>query len=677
MLRVSIKSAKITSNPQAGTRELFDASTNFETLWKSWEKVRRNKGSAGGDGLTISQVERDAPTRISRLSHAMRNGNYRPGAYRKVRISKKSGGTRTLSIPSVMDRIAQGAVALILTPLLETEFEPSSFGYRKGKGVAKAIAMVASLRRKGFTHVVDADIKSYFNNVRHDRLLDLLDEYGGDEKLSDLIALWLEHYSRDDCGLPQGSPLSPLLANLYLDALDEALHNKNIRIVRFADDFVVLCKSEALAANALSQTSELLAEFGLDLHTGKTRLTSFDKGFRFLGHVLARSLVFKETALDDTPDEDTLAALVGRTNLNEVGVPAPPKSEEEDENVEYSAPGRWSPRRRVMYVIEKDRTLAANGTHFRVFEDDTLLLDLPAARVDRIDISRNNDVTMEALDLAAASDTEIVRIDGHGGTLGRWIGPDNGAARLHLAQAANILDAERRSSLARSIVASKVFNGRALLKLRDRKEKDEKLVPYFTRSKRIIKYMERGNFDVQKSMGYEGEAASLYWPMLAHSMNHEWAFTGLRRRRHGFDPFNASHDLICSLLLRDCASALNKSGLHPGYGILHQTMNGEDALSYDLAEEFRAPIAEALTVSMFTRRHLRPEHFVKGNTGTRLASGTYAKLIRAYEQKLSRPIKDPISQQEVLWRALMDRQAHRLADALREGTDYQPYRMPY
>ncbi len=666
------KSNKKPQKSNSSSRTLFDGATLFETLWKSWQKVLGNGGSAGGDGVTIAHFERDSPTRISRLSHALRNGSYRPGPYKKVRIPKKTGGTRTLSIPCIIDRIAQGAVALMLNPILEPEFEASSFAYRKGRGVADAIALVASLRRKGFTHVVDADIKSYFNNVRHDRMLNLLDEYGGDEKLSDLVAIWLEHYSASEKGLPQGSPLSPLLANLYLDALDEALYDKNIRIVRFADDFVVLCKTELSAADALSQTCELLGQYGLELHPDKTRLTSFDKGFRFLGHVLARSIILKETVFDPTPDEDALNALVGLNKTQE-----PENKQKSEEDPEYFSPGRWAPRRRVMYVIEKKRTLAAHGTHFRVFEDEALLLDLPAARVDRIDLAKGNEVTMEALDLAAATDTEIVRIDGHGATVGRWIGPDNGAARLHLAQAANILDEERRAGLARTIVAAKVFNGRALLKRLDRDEKDSELVAYFTRTKRIVQYMERGVFKLQQAMGYEGEAASLYWPALARSVNQEWAFSGLRRRRHGFDPFNAGHDLICSLLLRDCASALSRAGLHPGYGILHQTMNGEDALSYDLAEEFRAPIAEALTASMFSRRHLRPEHFTKGNNGVRFASSTYTIIIRAYEQKLSRPVKDNVSGNKMLWRALMDVQAHRLADAMVDGTNYKPYRMSY
>ncbi|MFA7413304.1 MAG: CRISPR-associated endonuclease Cas1 [Rhizobium sp.] len=654
---------------------LFLAATTFATLWKAWLKVEENGGAAGGDRVTVTGFAARAQNNISRLSHSLRSAGYRPGPYRRVMVPKRSGGERPLDIPCIADRIAQGAVALVLTPRLEPEFEDSSFAYRPGRSVAKAISRVAGLRKQGFTHVVDADITRYFESVRHERLLSLLDRHLEDSRLCDLIALWLEHFSPAERGIPQGSPLSPLLANLYLDALDEAMDGRHARIVRYADDFVILARTAEHAGKALADTRDILAELGLELNDAKTQLASFDQGFRYLGHVLVRSMVMKETVLDDTPPEDAFRLATVDPADTTPGTEATSAIGQDDKLLPR---GRYATVRRVLYVLEPGRLLDAKCTHFRVTSSEgELLINLPATRVDRIEIGHDAGASMTAFDLAAATDTEIVRVNGFGETIGRWGGPARGAARLHMAQAANVLDLERRAELARAIVAGKIFNQRALLKRLDRKSSLTALDPVFTRMARLVQFMERGLFGVEEAMGHEGEAAALYWPALGILVNDPQLFGGKRRRRVGLDPFNIITDMLSSMLLRDCASSLEREGLHGGYGILHASADGEDALSYDLAEEFRAPLVEGCAMQLLARKALDLASFTDGANGYRLARAGQAAVIRGYELQMQRAIRDPLSGDSTTWRGMIGRQAARLGEAFVSGEGYRTYRMDY
>jgi len=202
------------------------------------------------------------------------------------------------SVPTVRDRVAQTAVMLVLNPIFEQEFEDISFAYRLNKSRHNAISKISEWRDKGYVWVVDADIDSYFDEVSHDILIKRVRELVSDEYVIQLIILWVTSpvYDKDGVilppkGLPQGSPLSPLLANLYLDRFDEEMEKSKYRLVRYADDFLVQCKSKSDADEALAMVGNILSSLGLRLNTEKTRIVSFDDGFEYLGAIFARSLV--------------------------------------------------------------------------------------------------------------------------------------------------------------------------------------------------------------------------------------------------------------------------------------------------------------------------------------------------------------------------------------------------
>lgn len=653
---------------------LFERASRFDTLWRAWERVRANNGAAGGDGVSCDRFAVRAENSISRLSHALRHGLYRPAPVRRVEIPKRSGGTRPLDIPSIVDRVAQGAVAATIGPVVDAELEDSSYAYRPGRSVAQAIQKIASLRRQGFQWVVDGDIVRYFERIPHDRLLSILDRHLSDERLVDLVGIWLEQHSPVGVGIPQGSPLSPLLANLYLDGVDEAIEGKGIRLVRFADDFVILCRDQDLANTALERMRLLLAQNGLELHPEKTRLVSFDQGFRFLGHVIVRSMVWKEVGLDDTPTADVVEA----TERVLAAALAGPTSEDAEASLPAEeARGRWSPRRRVLYLVEPKRRLATDGDHFVVLDGEARIHDLPCGRVDRIEIGPAVDIDIDALDLGARSDTEIVRVDGRGFTLGRWVGNAPGNAERHLRQAAAVLDERRRAEIASGFVSGRIFNQRVLLKRldRDRRHPDHEAVAM--RLGRLARKTEKLPMPVASLMAHEGEAAALYWKMLGSLVGAPWSIDGRRRRRVGADPFNVVLDVYSSMLLRDCRSALERAGLHPGYAFLHSADVGEDALSWDLAEEFRAPVVEAGAAAAFSRKVLRDGAFEQSPNGYRLTREGWKAAIRHFEGWLQRPIMDPLDGERTFWRGLVDRQAERLAAAIESAGAYQPYHMDY
>lgn len=262
-------------------------------LEAAWARVRRNAGVAGGDGISCQAFERGAPSYLSRLRRDLLSGDYAPGPVRRVEVVKEAGGTRPLAIPCVVDRVAQTAVAFTLGPLLEPDMSSASFGYRAGLGVADAVTRIAALRREGRNWVLESDIACFFESVPHCRLLDLMDLKVGDARISKLVASWLDRPA-DGKGLLQGSPLSPLLANIYLDEFDRLMDRSDGRLVRYGDDFVVLAKRKAEATAALERAARLLAERGLTPHPDKTRLASFDEGFWFLGHYFVEHLVLRD-----------------------------------------------------------------------------------------------------------------------------------------------------------------------------------------------------------------------------------------------------------------------------------------------------------------------------------------------------------------------------------------------
>jgi RNA-directed DNA polymerase len=265
-----------------------------DTLEVAWEKVQANGGAAGVDRQSIERFEAQADQYLTEVSTALREGSYQPQPIKRVEIPKGEGRTRPLGIPTVKDRIVQTAVKFVLEPIFEATFRPESYGFRPGRGCRDALREVAQLIADGYTCVVDADFESYFDTIPHERLMRRVEERVSDGRILSLLRSWLDqdilHGMQrwtPTAGTPQGAVISPLLANVYLHPLDELMAARGYRMVRYADDFVVLCKSREEADAALATIQAWVAENGLRLHPNKTHVGDClvkGQGFEFLGY---------------------------------------------------------------------------------------------------------------------------------------------------------------------------------------------------------------------------------------------------------------------------------------------------------------------------------------------------------------------------------------------------------
>ena len=264
------------------------------TLALAWAKVRANKGAAGVDGQSIKRFAAKADLYLSELSAALREGTYRPQPVKRVDIPKGDGRTRPLGIPTVKDRIVQQAVRLVIEPIFEHGFAEGSYGFRPRRGCHDALREVDELIRDGYTFVVDADLKSYFDMIPHDRLVARIEEHIIDGGVLDLIRGWLKadilkglDRWTPTAGSPQGAVISPLLANIYLDPLDKLMAARGYRMVRYADDFVILCRTREAADAALDEVRAWVEANGLTLHPEKTHVGDCrvpGQGYEFLGY---------------------------------------------------------------------------------------------------------------------------------------------------------------------------------------------------------------------------------------------------------------------------------------------------------------------------------------------------------------------------------------------------------
>lgn len=264
------------------------------TLEAAWDKVEANHGAAGVDRQSIERFGAREDLYLAELTAALRAGHYHPQPIRRVEIPKGDGKTRPLGIPTVKDRIVQTAVKFVLEPIFEAKFRPNSYGFRPGRGCRDALREVAQLIAEGHTFVVDADFEGYFDSIPHERLMQRVEECVSDGRILALLCSWLKQDIMRDmerwtptAGTPQGAVISPLLANVYLHPLDELMAADGYRMVRYADDFVVLCKSREEAEAALARIRVWVAENGLRLHPDKTHVGNCRKrgqGFEFLGY---------------------------------------------------------------------------------------------------------------------------------------------------------------------------------------------------------------------------------------------------------------------------------------------------------------------------------------------------------------------------------------------------------
>lgn len=302
---------------------LIDKVSAPRVLRWAFEQVKKNGGAAGVDHQTIVMYEERCELHTEYLARTVREGSYQPAAVRRVMIPKPgSKEKRPLGIPTVRDRVVQRALLATIEPIFEREFAEHSYGFRPGRGCKDALRRVDQLLKAGHTWVVDADLQKYFDTIPHERLMRLVEEKLADGRVLELLWKYLKQGVLEnmrewepESGTPQGAVISPLLSNIYLNPLDHLMASSGIEMVRYADDFVLLCRSEREARQALAQVQQWTEKAGLTLHPEKTRVVDATQpgGFEFLGyHFEAGRKTPRQKSLKKF--KDTIRAKTKRTN---------------------------------------------------------------------------------------------------------------------------------------------------------------------------------------------------------------------------------------------------------------------------------------------------------------------------------------------------------------------------
>ena len=280
---------------------LIDKVLTERPLHTAFLRVAANQGAAGVDHVTVTMFDDRREENLKTLIEELRSGRYRPQQIRRHYIPKPgSQEKRPLGIPTVRDRVVQTALQMVLEPIFERDFAEHSYGFRPGRGCKDALRRVDQLLKEGYTYIVDADLKSYFDTIPHDRLMTRVGQKVSDGRVLSLIAQFLEQGVLDGLrewtpeeGTPQGACLSPLLSNIYLDELDHLMAQRGFEMVRYADDFVILCRSPEDAAEALAVVQQWTAEADLKLHPDKTKIVDAKtEAFDFLGYRFQRGRRF-------------------------------------------------------------------------------------------------------------------------------------------------------------------------------------------------------------------------------------------------------------------------------------------------------------------------------------------------------------------------------------------------
>jgi len=300
---------------------LIDKVWSERNLLSSYRKVAKNSGAPGVDHVTVDEFGRNLESQLKNLATALHEGNYQPQLIRRTYIPKPgSNEQRPLGIPTVRDRIVQGALRHVLEPIFEKEFATHSYGFRPGRGCKDALRRVDNLLKRGYVYVVDVDLQSYFDTIPHARLMDRVRQRIADGRILRLIDSFLkagimdglEHWE-PQAGAPQGAVLSPLLSNIYLNPLDHLLAAQGFELTRYADDFVILCRSQAEAEQALTVVRQWCTAAGLVVHPTKTRIVDIrQEGFDFLGYHFQTT---RQGLLTRWPRQRSLAKL--KANLRE------------------------------------------------------------------------------------------------------------------------------------------------------------------------------------------------------------------------------------------------------------------------------------------------------------------------------------------------------------------------
>lgn len=700
---------------------LLDRALLDDSLLAGWERVRDNAGGPGVDGVTIAQFGLDILKRLPTLRQRVLGGHYAALPLRRIEMARPGKTPRILAVPCVADRVVQSAVALTLSPLLDPGFEDFSFGYRPGRSVPRAVQRLCDARDSGLVWVAEADIQTCFDTIPWAVVLQRLGDSLPDGSLLELIRQWLSlplqwgdgHKSRRHKGVPQGSPLSPLLSNVFLDGMDKALADGPWRAVRYADDFVIAAATREEAQRGLQRAAHWLKSNNLRLNLDKTRVVHVDQGFTFLGvRFLGKQISAVESGAapwvlprankpgqkhtarqkpsarqsdGNKPLANKAAHAPGHGRATTPSTcaatpqPAPQRPAQHacqatEAQVSAVAPPLQpaAPRLRTLYLTEPGAYLHIDGERLLVGKGQDELASIPAEKVDQVVADTEGAVSFGALRLLLRHDATLLLTPGASGDPAGLLVPMNGRqVQLRAAQFARLTDGGFRIDVARRIVQAKIANSRVLLRRyrRFRPEGDRNEDAALQRLQ--AQCTQATTLDAVR--GFEGAAARIHFDAFSTLLGEQWPFDS-RNRQPPKDPVNALLSYGYTILFHTVHTFILRRGLDPFVGALHAPRDGHAALASDLMEPYRSLIVDAAVLRFLTQGGVTPDDFAQQEPG-RLPVHIKRRYIAALEQKLASPVgRDGTDADALDWRRIIERDVNAWAAAVQgRPQDYAPW----
>jgi group II intron reverse transcriptase/maturase/CRISPR-associated endonuclease Cas1 len=689
-----------TAAEAAPASSLLAQAARTDLLYDAYVAMRDNQRERDDNNAPIDpddpesmpdpEAEEALADRLEAIGERLRAMRYQAPALKGVVIRDPDGDLRALAIPPFWDRVAQRAVNDCITPACDLLMSEASHGYRRGRSRHTASLDINRAWQDGYRWVYEADIEDFFDSVDWDKLRLRLEALYRDDPVIDLILAWMaavvdyQGFSvQRSMGLPQGAPLSPTMANLMLDDLDNDLEQAGFRLVRYADDFVVLCRDRAQAEAAGQEVRRSLAELGLQLNDAKSRVVSFQQGFRFLGFVFMNDLVLDvsatpkdaaHSAAPKPPSPNSWLARFGQRAARALGdnssaMPAATKPTDPATSQVPLAIGERQEQGLALMVTGASALVSSSRGRVVVTRDDQVIAEAPWRSLQAVLLLGPHHITTPALRHAMAHDVPVhlASRGGHYQGLACNAQPGREGAALWLTQRQRCDDAIWSLAAAIAVVMARIRHMREVLRQRQ--------PAGFVRERDALQRAlnEAGRADDRSMLnGIEGQATRTYFAALAKLVPDAYAFQG-RNRLPPRDPFNALLSLGYSLLHAQHITLLRVAGLYPWIGFYHQRHGRHAALASDLMEPFRH-IVERAALAAVGRGGIPPEQFhADPQRGCRLAPPALKRYLADLWLRLERPVGRIGEQDSYPVLEQMQRQNRRLIDALRTGSDFDAW----
>ncbi|OPY70136.1 MAG: CRISPR-associated endonuclease Cas1 [Syntrophorhabdaceae bacterium PtaU1.Bin034] len=626
---------------KGGVRQLFRGKTLLQrTASPGYLKQCLGKlqnSSPGPDTLSVKDLKAAGESWLRKLSHALLDGSYRPGATKQYRMVKTDGNFRTIDVQNAADRLVQKAAADILSPAMDVVLSQSAYAYRRGLNRAGAVQAMQKALSEGYTSGIKADISSFFESVNTKALALLLSGVFPAEPLTDRLKTWLEERDgQGGKGLSQGSPLSPVLSNLYLHRFDTDVQSEGLRLIRYGDDFVILSKTDEDRDRGLAVVRRSLDRLGLALKEEKTQLVSPGDPIAFLGYVVNATETKIEGEDEEHKNEDTWLP-VFREDWK-TGVPL---------YLSTACLGARSSGPSIMVKVEGDR------------EEH-----IPWSSISRIVVVGKTTFTGGLIYRAVKEDIPVAFIDIMGRAKGTLIPESHENYNLSRFQEEYSKNEAWILDFAKEIIAAKIHNSMVLLR------RNSTPCPDLAGLVNDVKSAD----GLEALRGYEGAAAKTYFASLA-SLVAPFEFKG-RKYNPPDGPVNVMLSLGYTLLYNRIASALRAKGFDARRGFFHKGRGSHAALASDLIEELRH-VVERIVLAAIHLREIDPKDFShvkkQGFTYSRLNGEGFRKYIRRFEKTMA--AKFSLSAGKISYNGYLDVMADSLARALRLDIQYLPLRI--